>query len=93
MASPPPQNNYISFNEFVNIIETYNLDIIKATFLMSRILYRVDVFDYLENKKSSFEENQKINFNIEVEFMKIKKAYKYLKEKYFIRPIEWIERS
>ena len=85
------QKDYLSFEEFIKIISNYKLDIISATFLIARILYRVDVFDELELKRDLEIKNQRLNFNITKELSKIKKAYSYLKEKYSIRPIEWLD--
>jgi hypothetical protein len=45
------QSNYLCFEEFKNSLLNYKLDIISATFTMSRLLYRVDVFDFLETKR------------------------------------------
>lgn len=85
------QSNFISFEEFKNIVLSYQLDIKSATFLFARLLYRVDVFDIIENKKSLDDGDQQIKFNFEKEMYKIKKAYAFLKETYSIRPIDWLE--
>lgn len=85
------QNNYLSFEDLKKTIDLYKLDIISATFLMSRILYRADIFDTLECKRDLQTKNQKFNFSIEKEMIKLKNIYNYLKEKYSIRPIDWLE--
>ena len=86
------QSDYISFEEFKSIIANYRIDTLSATFCMARLLYRVDVFDFLETKRD-LEADQKINFNLKKEIYKIKKAYSLLKEIYSIRPIDWLEES
>jgi hypothetical protein len=85
------QSDYLSFDELKNIIYNYQIDVISATFFMARILYRVDVFDAIETKRDLEQRNQKLNFNIEKEMYKIKKAYGLLKEMFSIRPIDWLE--
>jgi hypothetical protein len=87
------QSDYISFEEFKSLLSNYALDIVSATFVIARLLYRVDVFDSLEIKKDLETRNQKINFNLEKEIYKIKKAYSLLKEMYLIRPIDWLEEN
>ena len=84
------QSDYISFEEFKTLVSNYKIDILNATFCISRLLYRVDVFDFLETKRD-MDSEQKINFNIKKEMYKIKKAYIYFKEIYAIRPIDWLE--
>ena len=85
------QNDYISFEEFKNLIMNYNLNTMSATFLFARLLYRVDVFDFLESKRDMDSNEQKITFNLEKELYKIKKAYSLLKDMYSIRPLDWLE--
>ena len=85
------QSNYISFEEFKNIVQKYKLDLQSATFLLARLLYRADIFDQIEDKRDLEQGDQQIKFNFEKEMYKIKKAYAFLKENYSIRPIEWLE--
>lgn len=87
------QNDYLSFDEFESMLNNYKLDIISATFLMARLLYRVDVYDFLETKRDLDSKDQNIKFNLEKEIYKLKKAYSLLKLKYLIRPIDWLEES
>ena len=87
------QSDYLTYEELKNILPNYNLDITSATFLMARILYRVDVFDFLQTKRDIDSKDQKINFNLEMEIYKIKKAYSLLKSVYSIRPIDWLEEN
>ncbi len=87
------QKDYLSFEEFKNLLDNYHLDITSATFLIARLLYRVDIFDFIETKRDLEKGDQKIPFNIKKEMYKIKKAYSLLKEKYSIRPLDWLEES
>lgn len=87
------QSDYISFEEFKNIIKNYKFDAVSATFFMARILYRADIFDFIEAKRDLETKEQKINFNLAKEMYKIKKAYSLLKDEYSIRPIDWLEES
>lgn len=87
------QSDYISFEELKGIIANYKLDVTSATFLMARILYRVDVFDFLESKRDLNQSDQQISFNLGKEMYKIKKAYSLLKNMFSIRPIDWLEES
>ena len=80
------QNELMTMEEFSKTLNEYNLDIKSARVLMAKIMYRCDFFDCLENKKV-----KSSNFNIEKEMNKIKKAYSLLKNKYQIRPIDWLE--
>lgn len=85
------QNDYLSFEELKSLLDYYHFDITSATFLMARMLYRVDVFDFIGAKRDLEKGDQKLSFNIKKEIYKIKKAYSLLKEKYSIRPLDWLE--
>ena len=80
------QNELITMEEFSLILNEYNLDVKSARVLMAKVLYRCDFFDCLESKRI-----RSFSFNIEREMNKIKKAYSLLKNKYQIRPIDWLE--
>lgn len=85
------QSDYISFEEFKYLLGFYYIDSKVASFVMARILYRVGVYDLIEQKRELDQGDQELKFNFEIEMYKIKKAYAFLKENYSIRPIEWIE--
>lgn len=85
------QKEVISYEEFKNFFNYYPLDNKSATFLMARMLYRADIFDCIEKKKSLDEGEQVLIFNFEKEMYKIKRAYSFLKGNYAIRPIDWLE--
>ena len=85
------QKEVMSFEEFKIFLQYYPLDDKSATFLMARMLYRSDIFDCIEKKKSLDEGEQMLVFNFEKEMYKIKKAYSFLKGNYAIRPIDWLE--
>lgn len=87
------QNDYISFEEFKSLILKYNLTIEGASFLFARLLYRCDVFDFVERKRDIDSKDEKVKFNLEKEMNKIKKAYSLLKHMYSIRPLDWLEES
>ena len=84
------QNDKIDVDDLDDSIKRYNLDVKCARFIMSRIMYKCDFFDNLENKKE-LGINRSLDFDIEKEMGKIKKAYSLLKSKYDIRPIDWLE--
>ena len=85
------ENDQIDFSKFTMIINDYHLDIIGASFLLARLLYRFDVFDLIEKKRDITSSNRSFNFHIEREIDKIKRVYLYLKNQYSIRPIDWLE--
>jgi hypothetical protein len=85
------QSDYLTFEEVKNLLGNYRIDIVSATFFMSRMLYRAEIFDCLEIKKGLDEKQQKLEFNLEKEMYKIKKVYNLLKKEYSIRPIDWLE--
>lgn len=87
------QSDYISFEEFKSLLINYELNTMSATFLFARLLYRVDVFDFIEVKRDMDNKEEKITFNLEKELYKIKKAYSLLKEMYSIRPLDWLEEN
>lgn len=84
------KSGYIEFEKMIEFIQYYNLDNKLASVFMARLLYPSNVFDLLdldENKKSTF----KLNVNIEKELIKLKKIYKFIKQKYNVRPIGWLD--
>ena len=85
------QNDFIQFNDLENIVKYYELDTKTATVCMARLLYPCEQLDMLEKNIYSKSASFKMDYNIEKEFMKIKKIYYYFKEKYKIRPINWLE--
>lgn len=85
------QKDYISVDELLSILDYYNFDVKTATFLFARILYRADVFDFIETKRTFDASDQKIEFNLEKEMKKIKRVYVHLRNKYSIRPLDWLE--
>lgn len=87
------QSNYISFDEFASLVTNYDLTIEHASFLFARLLYRCDVFDFIEKKRDLDSKDEKMNFNIEKEMNKLKKAYSLLKNMFSIRPLDWLEES
>lgn len=84
-------SDYISFEEFKILLSNYQIDAKCATFLFARILYRGDIFDTIEQKRDLDDSDFEIKINLEKEMYKIKKAYAFLKEVYFIRPLDWLE--
>lgn len=85
------QNNMINIMELEALLDVYNIDTKGASFLLARILYKCDVFDYLEKKKDIERKVDVLDVDIEKEVEKIKKAYHLLKNKFDIRPIDWLE--
>lgn len=85
------KNDYLSFNDFCEMLNYYKINSMIATIIISRILYPIKVFDLLEDNVSKKEIKFKIEYNIEKEFIKLKKIYLFIKDKYKIRPIDWLE--
>ncbi len=85
------KSNFLHFDDLVSLLDYYKMESKLASLFMSRILYPAKIFDCLEEKVIKKEQNFKINYNIENEMQKIKKIYKYLKDKYNIRPINWLD--
>lgn len=85
------QNNFITFTEFVSFVEYYQLDNKTASLFMARLLYPAKVFDLLEENANKKETGFRIQYNIQKELCKFKKIYLFLKEKYNIRPINWLD--
>ena len=84
------KSDFLSFEELEEKLELYNWDSKLSSVFIARLLYPNKIFDMLEqnflNKNASFN----IQFNIEKETMKLKKAYLYFKQVYNIRPIDWL---
>lgn len=85
------KNNYIDITDLSEIIEFYKFDDKLAALFIARLLYPSSVFDLLEENVELREKNFKINYSVEREINKIKKAYLYFKQKYNIRPISWLD--
>lgn len=85
------RNDFIQFNDFINIIKYYNLNTKIATICIARLLYPCEQLDLLEKNIYSSNVSFKIDYNIEKEYMKIKKVYEHFKTEYNIRPINWLE--
>lgn len=85
------RNNLLSFEEFINVLKYYELDSKAATICMARLVYPCEQIDLLEKKASEKNFSFKSHYNVEKEYMKIKKVYKHFKTQYNIRPIEWLE--
>ena len=82
------QNNVLTIDDLSKYLDLYRFDPISIKMLMARILYRCDIFDLLESRENVFKNNI---FVVTKEMEKIKKAYSLLKNKYNIRPIDWLE--
>lgn len=85
------KNNVIDFNEFEYVMEFYQMNSQTASLMLARLLYPSYFVDELEKNYYSDDKNLKLEFNIEKEILKIKKVYFYLKNKYTLRPIVWLE--
>jgi len=85
------QKDLITIQELEMLVKQYNFDVKGISFLLSRIMYRCDIFDYLENKKEIEHSSEHIDLNVEKEIIKIKKAYSLFKKYFNIRTIEWLE--
>lgn len=85
------RNDFLKFDDFIDIIKYYELDKKTATICIARLLYPCEQLDLLE--KNIFYRNIsfKLDYSIEKEYMKIKKVYEYFKTQYNIRPINWLE--
>lgn len=84
------KSNFIQFEDLVEMMNYYEIDTKLASLLMCRVLYPRKILDLLQN--NSYEKNIgfKIEYNIEKEFLKIRKLYIYLRKTYKIRPIDWL---
>ena len=85
------KNNAVEFLDLVSILEFYRMDTKIATLFMARLMYPSEILDALEENVDKKDKSFKINYSIEKEVLKIKKAYLYFKKKYNIRPIYWLE--
>lgn len=85
------KNNCIDYSEMSSMLERYGLNEKQATILMARLLYPCKIFDLLECNLNNKNANLKINYSIEKEFVKLKKIYLFLRKRYKIRPIIWLE--
>ena len=85
------RNDFLRFEDLIEILNYYNLDIKLASIFVARILYPVNIIDVLEENIYLKDNNLKLKYNFEKEIAKIKKIYFYFKEKYNIRPIIWLE--
>lgn len=85
------KNNYLFFDDMLEILEYYEINNQLATVFMSRILYPSDFLDLLEENLLKKDVNFNISYNIEKEVQKAKKIYIYLRKKYNIRPINWLD--
>lgn len=84
------KNDFLTFEYLEELMESYVGDGKIASLFMARLLYPAGVFDKLEENENKKSLNFKIEYNQEKELLKIKKAYEYLKERYNIRPINWL---
>lgn len=87
------KSGFINFEELAEELKYYNLNSKIASVLMARLMYNSSVFDQIENNIEKKDLSFKINYNVETNFMKLKKAYTLLKNEYNIRPIDWLENS
>lgn len=85
------KNDFIQFDELLYLFEYYNMEIKTASLFMARLLYPGEIFDRLDDNIKEKSTSFKLVYNIEREMQKIKKVYLYLKDKYGIRPIIWLE--
>ncbi len=85
------KHNSISFNDLIELFDFYELNSKLATYAMIRYLYPGKELDELENNINKNYSGFKLKYNLESELQKTKKIYYYLKEKYNIRPINWLE--
>lgn len=85
------KNNVVEFVDLISVMDFYRIDAKIASLFMARLMYPSGVLDALEENMEHKDKDFKINYSIERELLKIKKAYLYFKEKYNIRPICWLE--
>lgn len=83
--------NILTFSDLIDLFEYYKLDSKLASYVMVRYLYPGKILDELENNINKNDSGFKLKYNFEIELQKTKKIYLYLKEKYNIRPINWLE--
>lgn len=85
------KNDYIEFTDLIDFFDYYKLDLKTATYTMARVLYPSCGLDELENNVNKNTVSFKLKVNIGKDLQKCKKIYTFLKEKYGIRPIAWLE--
>lgn len=85
------KNDYIEFTDLIDLFDYYKLNLKTATYTMARALYPSCGLDELENNVNKNTVSFKLNVNIGKDLQKCKKIYAFLKEKYGIRPIAWLE--
>ncbi len=86
------KNDFISFNELIDVLNFYKIDSKLASVFMARMLYPSFVFDSLDENVTKKEKDFHLKYNIEKEFSKLKKIYVHLKNFFNIRPIDWLEK-
>ena len=84
------RNDVIGLEELVYCLNFYEIDCKIASLFIARIMYPIKILDLLDDELM-VEKNIKQEYSIPKEIIKIKKAYVYFKNKYNIRPIDWLE--
>ena len=85
------RNDIVDIGDLIDIFKFYDMDSKLASLFIARLLYPVKVLDLLEAQIENKDKNFNLKYSIEKEMLKIKKAYIYFREKYNIRPIDWLE--
>lgn len=85
------KNDFVEFEILIELLGQYDFDTKLATYTMARYMYPCDALDSLEENIGKNNASFSIKYNIEKEYCKCKKLYDYLKMKYKIRPINWLE--
>lgn len=87
-------NDNITTNEVINYLDKINLDYNESILLMARLIYPSYYFDMYDSIIQGKVNEEKINFyikkNVYYETF-LKQIYKYLKYRYRIPQIEWLE--
>lgn len=85
------RNECIYVEELIEIFSYFNFNVVDASLFFARLLYPANVFDVVEEAVDNKSLDIKINYDVNRELLKIKKVYSFLRQKYNIHPIMWLD--
>lgn len=85
------KNDFLQFDALVDLLEYYDIEQKLASIFIARLMYPGEIFDALEENIYKKGVSFRLEYNIEKESQKIKKIYLYFKDRFKVRPIDWLE--